>query len=184
MAEVSEREASAPTSTKPEQAQEIQVRKGQEPTPATPRRALSPFEEMERLFEGFMSGHLLRPFRWDWPSWGEPMSLLENRLPRVDIIDRDDEIVLRAEMPGVEKKDLDVSLTDNTVTIKGRTYQEQREEQGNYYRSEMSRGAFARTVTLPGDVEGAKAKATFKDGVLELSLPKTETSKRRSITVE
>lgn len=105
-------------------------------------------------------------------------------MPRVDIIDRDEEIVVRAEIPGVDKKDLDVSLTDNTVTIKGSTHQEQKEEQGNYFRSEMARGSFARSVTLPGNVDGAGAKASFKDGVLELSLPKTENSKRRSIKVE
>ncbi|NJN47965.1 MAG: Hsp20/alpha crystallin family protein [Candidatus Competibacteraceae bacterium] len=139
---------------------------------------------MEHLFEQFMSRRLFRPFHWEWPSWGQSTTLLENRLPRVDVIDRDDEIVVRAEMPGVDKKDLDLSLTDRTVTIKGSTYQEQKEEKGDYYRSEMSRGSFARTVTLPGEVDGAKAKAAFKDGVLELSLPKTETTKRRSIKVE
>lgn len=184
MAKVAEREERAQTIAEPEKEQDIQIRQKSETQKAVPQPALSPLDEMERMFEGFMTRHLLRPFRWEWPPWKESMPLLEGRLPRVDIIDQDAEVVVRAEMPGVDKKDLDVSLTDNTVTIKGSTYHEQQEEKGNYYRSEMSRGSFARTVTLPGEVDGTGAKAAFKDGVLELSLPKTETSKRRSIKVE
>lgn len=184
MAEVAERVKSAQTISEPKQVQDIQVRQQSEPSKSSPRQALSPLDEMERMFEGFMSRHLLRPFHWEWPSWGKSMNLLEDRLPRVDIIDRADEVLVRAEMPGVDKKDIDVSLTDNTVTIKGSTYHELKGEEGDFYRSEMSRGSFARTLALPGDVDGTGAKATFKDGVLELSLPKAESSKRRSIKVE
>jgi HSP20 family protein len=89
-----------------------------------------------------------------------------------------------AEIPGVEKKDLDVSLSDSVVTIKGSTSHEGKEEKGDYHRSEISSGSFFRTLTLPADVDGAKAKATFKNGVLELVLPKLAYSRRRSILVE
>ena len=177
--------------TEAEKGQEIEVRKGQEMQTARPSRALSPFEEMDqlmermnRLFESFSPRGLLRPGRWEWPSWGELAMPFEGRMPRVDMIDRDEEVVVRAELPGVEKKDLDVSMTENTVTIKGSTSHEAKEEKGDYYRSEMSRGSFTRTLTLPGEVDGSKAKATFKDGVLELTLPKIESSKRRTIKVE
>jgi HSP20 family protein len=184
MTTVAEKEVSAQTSAEPEKAQEVQVQQQKTPKSA-PSHALSPFDEMEHLFERLMSRSLFQPFHWQWPSWRESMAMLENRLPRVDVIERDDEIIVRAEMPGVDKKDVDVSLTDHTVTIRGNTYHEQKEEKGNYYRNEMSRGSFSRTVALPAEVDGAKAKAAaFKDGVLELSLPKTETSKRRSIKVE
>jgi HSP20 family protein len=105
-------------------------------------------------------------------------------MPRVDIIDRDKEIVVHAELPGVEKKDLDVTLTDTSVTIKGETRKESKEEKGDYYRCEISRGAFARSVALPAEVESANAKAQFKDGVLELTLPKKAVSKRRSIHID
>jgi HSP20 family protein len=106
------------------------------------------------------------------------------RLPKVDIVDQENEIVVRAEMPGVEKRDLDVSLTESTVTIKGQTSHEEKEEKGEYYRCEISRGSFSRTVALPGEIDTEKAKASFKDGVLEMKLPKQARSKRRSVTVE
>ena len=76
------------------------------------------------------------------------------------------------------------SVDENAVTIKAATKREEKEERGDYYRCEISQGAFARTVGLPAEIEVSKAKATFKDGLLKLSLPKLEKSKRRSITVE
>jgi len=158
--------------------------KGKEIQKAAPSRALSPFEEMDRMFEGFFPRGRLRPFRWEWPSWGELPAAFEGKMPKVDVIDRDEEILVRAEVPGVEKKDLDVSMTDNTVTIKGSTRHEEKEEMGDYYRCEISRGTFSRTVALPGGVDGSKAKASFKDGVLELTLPKLEKSKRHSIKLD
>jgi HSP20 family protein len=149
-----------------------------------PARALSPFEEMERLFEGYFPRGWMRPFGWERPSWGELTAPFEGKMPRVDVIDRDEELIVKAELPGVDKKDLDVSVTENTVTIKGSTSHEEKEEKGDYHRSEMSRGTYSRTLTLPTDVEADKAKATFKDGVLELSLPKMKKAKRHSIKVD
>ncbi|MEW6353077.1 MAG: Hsp20/alpha crystallin family protein [Pseudomonadota bacterium] len=109
---------------------------------------------------------------------------LNGNIPHVDVIDRDNEIVVRAEVPGVDKKDLDVSMTDNTITIKGETKYEEEEEKGDYYRCELTHGAFARTIPLPGAVDASKAKATYHEGVLEMNLPKLEKSKRHSIKVE
>ena len=158
--------------------------KGAEIEQAAPSRAMSPFEEMNRFFEEMFPRRWLRGLRREWPSLGDLATPFEGKMPRVDVIDREDEIVVRAEVPGVDKKDLDVSLTDNAVTIKGSTRHEEKEEKGDYYRSEISRGSFSRMVALPGEVDGEKAKASFKDGVLEIAIPKLETSKRRSIKVE
>lgn len=155
-----------------------------EVSPAAPSRALSPFEEMDRMFDTFFSRGWMRPFGRDWPSWGEMMAPLAERMPRVDVIDRNEEVIVRAEVPGVDKDDIDVSLSDNAVTIKGATSHEEKEEKGDYYRCETRRGSFSRTVTLPAAVDGSKAKAKFKDGVLELTLPKTGGARRRSIKVE
>lgn len=146
-----------------------------------PGRALSPFEEMDRMFESFFPRRWMQPFRWDMPHLPE---LAELKVPKIDVIDRDTEILVRAELPGISKDDIDVSMTDNTVTIKGSSRHEKKEEKGNYYRCEISRGSFSRTVALPGDVDAEKAKATFNDGILELTLPKTERSHRKSITVD
>lgn len=149
-----------------------------------PGRALSPFEEMDRLFEAMTPRGWLRPMRWEWPALAEMARPLEGRMPKVDVIERDDEVVVKAEVPGVKKEDLDISVTDNTVTVRGCTSHELKEDAGDYYRMEMSRGEFSRTVALPADVDGDKAKASYKDGVLELVLPKVAKAKRRSIKVE
>lgn len=142
-------------------------------------RALSPFEEMDRWMDSMTRG-FFSPMRWEWPKM--PEARLQS--PKVDIVDRDNEILVRAEVPGVDKKDLDVSMTDNTVTIKGSTSHEEKEEKGDYYRHEISKGSFSRTIALPGDVDSDKAKTKFKDGVLEITAPKVEKAKRRTIKVE
>jgi HSP20 family protein len=133
---------------------------------------------MDRVFGDFPSRAWTRPWHTEWPE------LAELRMPKVDVMERDEDIVVRAELPGVEKKDLEISTTDTTVTIKAATRHEEKEEKGDYYRCEISRGSYARTLALPTTVESAKAKASLKDGVLELTLPKVEKSKRRTVTVE
>jgi HSP20 family protein len=146
-----------------------------------PSRMLSPFEEMDRMFESFFPRRWMQPFRWDMPHFPE---LAELNMPRVDIIDRDTEIVVKAELPGVSKEDIDLSITDNTVTIKATTSHEEKEEQDNYYRCEISRGSFSRTIALPGDIDAESAKASFSDGILELTMPKMEKSHRKNISIE
>jgi HSP20 family protein len=145
---------------------------------------LSPFDEMERLFESRFPRSWMRPFQLEWPSWSEKMAPFEGKTPSVDIIDRDNEIVVKAELPGVDKKDLDISVTRNSVTIKGSTSHEEKEEKGDYYRCEMSRGSYSRTLALPSDVDEDKVKAQFKDGILNLTLPKIEKAKRRNVKVD
>ena len=161
------------------------VEKGKEPAKPVPARALHPFDEMERMmdrvFGDFPGRGWMRPWRAEWPEWP---GLAELRMPKVDLIDRDDDILVRAELPGVEKKDLEITTSDTSVTIKGTTRHEEKEEKGDYYRCEISRGSFARTLTLPTMVESAKAKASLREGVLELTLPKVEKSKRHAVTVE
>jgi HSP20 family protein len=146
-------------------------------------RTLSMFDEMDRMMdrmlEGFFPRGLMRPFR-EWPE----LSTMEARIPRVDVIDREEDILVRAELPGVDKKDLDVSVRDSTVSIRATSAQEQQEEAGEYYRHEVARGAFMRTIPLPTDVDGDKAKASFKDGILELTLPKVERAKARRLTID
>jgi len=160
-----------------------ETKRSQEIQKATPARALSPFDEMDRMFDGFFRRGVMRPWRFDWPSFPE-MALPEMKIPKVDVVDRENEVLVKAEVPGVDKKDIDISVGEDTVTIKGETRREEKEEKGDYYRCEISRGSFSRTVALPAVVNGAGAKASFKDGVLELTLPKTEKAKRHSVKVE
>lgn len=149
-----------------------------------------PLAEMERAFDRFLGRSF--PSLWhdrDIPAldtlFGERLFDLGNqRLPKIDVIDRDNEIVVRAEVPGVDKKDISISLTDNLLTIKGETKTEKKEEKGDYHRREISSSSFARVFTLPGSVDSGKADATLKDGVLEITLPKAETSRKRNIEVK
>ncbi|HEX7054982.1 MAG TPA: Hsp20/alpha crystallin family protein [Burkholderiales bacterium] len=142
-------------------------------------RAVSAFTDLERLFDDFFGRRWLRPFGWE-----RPFGDFFDAGPNVDVIDRDDEVVVRAELPGYRKEDVEVSVSGNTLTLSGETRREEREEKGSYYRAEIARGAFSRTLALPAEVDDAKARASMKDGVLELTLPKVERARRRSITIE
>lgn len=165
-----------------------QEKQGKELEKTTPSRGLTPFEEMERWFEDFFPRTWMH--RWGWPhrgggpSWGELSRPLESMAPRVNVIDRDDEVVVRAEVSGMKKDDLDVTVTESGVTIKGSTRREEKEEKGDYFRREIAEGAFARTVGLPGTVDSEKAKATFREGILEITIPKMAKTTRKSIKIE
>lgn len=147
-------------------------------------RGMNVFDDMEKMFENFTGRSLFRSPRWDMPLMNELATEFDAVMPHVDVIDRDGEIIVKAMMPGVEKKDLDITMTKNTVTIKGKTSHEEKEEKGDYYRCEISKGSYMRTVALPENVDEDRAKAKFKDGVLELTIPKLEVSHRRKIKVD
>ncbi|MGD9983242.1 MAG: Hsp20/alpha crystallin family protein [Porticoccaceae bacterium] len=164
--------------------QEVQeATKKQEVQKAAPPRALRPFEEIDSLFDQFLRRNWIRPWHLDWPALPE-LSLPELKAPKVDVLDREAEIVVKAEIPGVDKKDIDISVGEDSVTIKGETRKEEKEEKGDYYRCEISSGSFSRTIPLPTTVDGAKATASFKDGILELTLPKLKATKRHKISVK
>jgi len=146
--------------------------------------ALTPFDEMDRMFDRMFGSSWMHPFRWHGPWWREMAAPFEGLTPSVDVIDRDEEVLVRAEVPGVKKDDLDVSLTENRLTIQGKTRHEEKTEEGDYFRREMATGSFTRTVTLPAEVDGSKARAKFTDGILELTLPKIKAAERRSIEIE
>ncbi|MBY0578734.1 MAG: Hsp20/alpha crystallin family protein [Burkholderiales bacterium] len=160
---------------------EVAVRKAGEIQKAMPVRLMNPFEEMERIFESAFPVGWMRPFPRGWP--GE-MGFESTMMPRLDVIEKDEEIVVLAEVPGVDRKDLDISMTDSTLTIKGKTNHRQETEGAAYSCCEISHGAFSRTVNLPSEVNVDKAKAQFKDGMLEIDLPKMEKSRRRTLKLD
>lgn len=152
---------------------------------ARPVATSSPFEEMDRLFERVFPRGWMRPFRdWESHGWPDLFAPAGMEFPRVDIIDRDDQILVRAEIPGLEKEDLDVSVSDDRVTIKAVRTRQEKEAQGDFYRREISHGGFSRSLMLPAEVDGTRATASFKRGVLELTLPKVERTRRHSIPIE
>jgi HSP20 family protein len=153
------------------------VERKTEKTPAT-TSGITPWEQMERLMDEFLPGRWMH--RWGAPAWDDLMPGMRAPSPSVDVLDRDDEVVVKAEIPGVRKEDVELSVTDNTLTISGETQHEEKEEKENYSRREIRRGAFSRTVTLPAAVDTDKATAKFEDGMLVVSMPKvTRTSRKR-----
>ncbi len=133
--------------------------------------------EMERLFEEFFEPARRR--RW----WGRP-SAEGVIVPNIELYDRKNEIVLRAEIPGVEKKDIDLTITENALTIKGEIKRQEEVKDEDYYAAEIRYGTFSRTIPLPVEVDSENAKATYKNGILEIVLPKKEEAKPKEIKVE
>ena len=105
-------------------------------------------------------------------------------IPVVDIYEDDQEFVVKAELPGLESKDVDVQIQENVLTLKGERRLEREIDKERYHRLERSYGTFQRSFTLPNIVEEEKVKAKFKDGVLEIRIPKEERVKPKQIKVE
>lgn len=189
MAEVKDPQQGQQTQSKGQQVQEqarntaTQLRQ-----PTSP--ALTPFEEMnrmmDRIFEGMLPRGWMNPFSLglERPSLSSLPQSFNWQTPKVDVLNRDDDLLVRAELPGIEKEDLHVSLTENSLTIHGESRHEEKVHEGEYYRQELTRGSFSRTLALPCNVDGSQAKASFKNGILELILPKIEKSQRHSIPIE
>ena len=104
--------------------------------------------------------------------------------PAVDICEGDKDIILKAELPGIKKKDVHLELNDGVITLKGGRKFEKEDKRDNYHRIERCYGNFHRSFTLPSAVDRDKIKATYKDGILEVTLPKMEEAKPKSIPVE
>ncbi len=104
--------------------------------------------------------------------------------PAVDVSESDGEYVIKAELPEVKKEDVKVTLEDGSVTLQGERKQEKEEKGKRYHRIERSYGSFMRSFELPENVDSGKAKAEFKDGMLTLSLPKTEKAKSKSLEIK
>ncbi len=136
------------------------------------REMMSLREAMDRLFEE----SFLRP---GWFGFADPA---EAMLP-LDIYETEDHVVVKAAAPGVSPKDIEVTITGNVLTIKGEVKAEEKVEKGHYLRQERRYGSFCRQVALPDGVKTDNVQATFKDGVLSLELPKTETAKTKTVKV-
>lgn len=100
--------------------------------------------------------------------------------PRLDVAEDEKELHVIAEIPGMEQKDLDVYITDHDITIKGEKKEEREERRKNYYRRERSFGTFHRTIPIPAEIEVDKATALFKNGVLNITLPKTAAAQKKA----
>jgi HSP20 family protein len=131
-------------------------------------------KEMNKLFDSSISRSLDRK-----------SDLLEGFwTPAVDINEEKDKYVIRADLPGLKQEEIDVSVDDDTLTIKGERKIEKHDREKNYYRTERAYGAFQRSFTLPSSVDTDKINATYKDGVLEVTIPKTEEQKKKKVKID
>lgn len=134
--------------------------------PAAARR-----NDIDRLFDSFLSG---------FPSWSDDVDLV----PPLEVVEKDNELQVRVELPGVEEKELEIRLEKDILTIKGEKQHEEREEKDNYHLVETRYGSFARSIHLPVSVDPDKVDANFKNGVLTVSLPKAEVATSRRIEIK
>jgi HSP20 family protein len=148
-----------------------------------PSTGLAPWQEMENWFDEMFSRHfsLLRSPSWPRPTWPRTRWRgLEEMTPSVDLYEEGDNLVLEAELPGMSKKDIELTLSDQTLTLAGEKRQEKETKEKDYHRSECSYGSFRRSFRLPDGVDLGKADAKFQDGVLKVTLPKTAGAKEKT----
>jgi HSP20 family protein len=137
------------------------------------RDTLSLRNAMDRLFE---DSFVTPNFGWIAPTSAAGMAL--------DVYETKDQVVIKAALPGVKPEETEVTITGDTLTIRGESKEEKEVKEENYIRKERHFGSFARSVTLPAGLEADKAEATFENGVLTLKIPKSEQVKPKSIKVK
>jgi len=128
--------------------------------------------EMDRLFERFFE-----------PEWAD-LPALGDWAPSLDLSETKESLVVKMEVPGMDPKDIQVSLQENLLTVKGEKRQEKEDKDERYHRIERSYGAFTRSVRLPVAVDGSKVDASFKNGLLTVTLPKTPGAKGTTIPIK
>ena len=135
------------------------------PWTASPFRMLERFaDEIDSVFDNFGLGRVT-------PRGLRALRASEMWNPELEITQQNNELVVRADLPGLKKEDITIDVTDNDITISGERRKEQESEQGGVYRSERTYGSFSRTIRLPEGTMTDQAKASFKDGVLEIRIP-------------
>lgn len=132
-------------------------------------------KDMDRLFEEFTKPARRRRI------WPKSEGLV---IPNIDLYDRKNDIVIQVELPGVRREDIDITITKDTLLLKGEVQRAEEVKEEDYFISERTYGSFSRTITLPFEVEGEKAQAAMNNGLLEIVLPKKEEAKPREIKIE
>jgi HSP20 family protein len=129
--------------------------------------------EMDRLMDTFLFGEPQRGDFWEEAEW----------LPAVDVAETKNEVVVKVEIPGMDPKEFDISLSEGTLTIRGEKKQDRVEEE-NYHLTERRYGTFTRSILLSAEVQSEKIRASYKDGILRVTLPKSEGTKRKEIKIK
>nr|WP_321469164.1 Hsp20/alpha crystallin family protein [uncultured Desulfobulbus sp.] len=174
-------------SKKEAKKQSVQKIPSQPPTPESFRSPIQSnfHNEIARLFDEYMPHRWWHQFPFSWPGQINPhLTAFEGKTPSIDVIDRDGEVLVKAELPGVDKENISLAIANGVLTLEAKIDKEEKEEKEQYYRREICRGSFKRIIELPAAVKEEECKASFKNGVLELTLPKVEKTKRSTIKIE
>lgn len=150
------------------------------------KRALTPFaQSMEELFETFLPRSWMGTFdpMFGRRPWDEFEGMRELYGLRFDMIDRDRDLAIRVELPGVKKEDVNIAIAGDYLTIEAERQFKDEEKTENFFRSELGAGKLTRTIALPVEVDPDKVIATLKEGILEITLPKVKAVKRHEIKV-
>lgn len=132
-------------------------------------------KEMNSLFDNFFRGFDVAPRGF--------AAQMVGFTPSVDVKENDKEFIIKAELPGVEEKDIDVTITNDAITIKGEKKEEKEDKDKNYYYMERSYGSFCRVIPLEAEIEAGKAEAKFKNGILDIKIPKNQSAKAKGTKV-
>jgi len=132
--------------------------------------------EMNSLFDNFFRGFEVAPH-------GSASGTMGVFCPSIDVKENEKEFIIKAELPGVEEKDIDVTVTGDAVTIRGEKKQEKEDKNKNYYYMERSYGSFSRVIPLDAEIESEKAEASFKNGILDIKIPKNQIPKAKGTKV-
>ena len=165
----SKRESDQPTAISPRQNQQSGMWRTGGPL-VNPFSLMRRFgEDMEQIFDEFGFGRLMPRNFEQMAAW----------TPQVEILQRDDQLVIRADLPGLNKDNVNVELRDDAVVIRGERQEQHKEEREGFFRTERTYGSFYREIPLPEGVDTSKATATFRDGVLEIAMPSSQGEARR-----
>ena len=127
---------------------------------------------MDRMFDELLLRNPRRP------------AMLKEWEPPIEMFETNADVIVRVELPNVDPKKVDIAVAEDTMTLRGETKHEEEQKERNYYYRELLYGAFTRTLKLPTEVKGAEAKAVYKDGVLEVTIPKAEHVKPIPVKVQ
>ena len=156
--------------------QEVAVTGGKSEPSRGLQKFTSQFEDMERMFEDFFQR------RFFAPSWMPRIKFpdLTDVSTSIDMFEEGDNLVIKAEIPGMKKEEISIDFAGDVVTISGEKKSEEKTQRKDYYRVERSFGSFSRKLHLPVEIQVDKATASFKDGVLEIRMPKSEAAKKKT----
>jgi HSP20 family protein len=158
-----------------------------ETKPAVRKRAEAEpwrLSDVERMFEDWFEDFWSRPFPRLWRPNFARLRSISLETPTLDVYEQKDDLIVKAEIPGLTKDEIDITLEGTTLTITGEKKKEEEVKDEDYYRCERTYGAFSRSIDLPLAVQTDKVNASFKNGVLEIRLPKTEEAKKNVVKVK